>query len=125
MSRPIRDHDRGLSAPDHRRDTNGPALAGIFFAPAMVEIDRRTQIYSPKKLDVYCRVAQAPRVAQTPRERDRDQQTFKRAPLNAMSMTEGPDPGAADPRSDAPEAIAVVIPLYNVRREVHLPKAAS
>ena len=42
-----------------------------------------------------------------------------------MSMTEGPDPGAAEQRSDAPEAIAVVIPLYNVRREVHLPKAAS
>ena len=32
-----------------------------------------------------------------------------------MSMTEGPDPGAAEQRSDAPEAIAVVIPLYNER----------
>ena len=45
--------------------------------------------------------------------------------MNTMSMTEGPDPGTTDPKSDAPEAIAVVIPLYNVRREVHLPKAAS
>ncbi len=32
-----------------------------------------------------------------------------------MSMTEGPDPGTADLSSDAPEAIAVVIPLYNER----------
>ena len=35
-----------------------------------------------------------------------------------MSMTEGPDPGAAEQRSDAPEAIAVVIPLYNERENV-------
>ncbi len=32
-----------------------------------------------------------------------------------MSMTEGPHPDATDPKSDAPEAIAVVIPLYNER----------
>lgn len=51
----------GSNLPDRRRDTNGPALAGIFFVRAMVERYRRTQIYSPKKLDVYCRVAQDPR----------------------------------------------------------------
>ncbi len=33
-------------------------------------------------------------------------------------MTEGPDPGAAEQRSDAAEAIAVVIPLYNERENV-------
>jgi glycosyltransferase involved in cell wall biosynthesis len=32
-----------------------------------------------------------------------------------MSMTEGPEPDATDPKSDAAETIAVVIPLYNER----------